>query len=315
MRTGKVRAAVVQLDASGLTGGRAVLSATTEMVEEAARAGARLVVFPAHTGTLYVATELGLGSPLAAPWPVARAGEIADSATEWVRSARRLASGYGVTLLPGTVLWPAGVEPPVPSGAPAAPAWHHAAPVVSPDGRVAHWQVQTHLRAGERGLGWVAGVHLSPVDTPAGRLGVLIGDDLWYPEAARILALQDAALIACPAAVPAPYAERHQWRGLWQQVQQNQVLAVEAGLGGEGLGVRWQPRTAALAPVEMTPGETGWLARMESERSGVLIADLDLRTLAEVVRVYDIFSQLNPALYGRYLPAVYERWRTRTEIP
>lgn len=309
MSAGTVRAAAVQLDAGGLNGPRAVLAATAEMVEEAARAGARLVIFPAHTGTLYVAAELGLQSPLVAAWAEARAEEIAESAAEWVRAARRLASGYGVTLLPGTVLWPARLEPPGPAGRGPDQAWHHAAPVVLPDGRVARWQTQTHVRGGERELGWEAGVDLSPVDTPAGRLGVLIGDDIWYPEAARILALQDAVVIACPAAVRAPYDERHQWRGLWQQVQQNQVLAMEAGLGGEGLGVRWQPRTAAFGPVEMTAGETGWLARMESERSGALIADLDLSMLGEVVRAYDIFSQLNPALYERYLPAVYERWR------
>lgn len=327
------RCAAVQLDAEGLTTPQAVLGTTARYVEDAARGGARLVVFPAHVGTLFVAASLRLPPPAPEPWPQAYAERVAETAEEWLRAARRLAAGYQVTLLPGTVIWPAALPVPGVTSArgrphPAAPtatptespgnresiresqaAWHHAAPVVTPDGRVAHWQPQTHLLAAERRRGWTAGAELRPVDTPAGRLGVLVGTDLWYPEAARILALQDAVVLACPVAVPHPYRIEHQLRGLWQQVQQNQVFGVEAGLGGAALGERWQPRTAAAAPVEMTAGETGWLGRLSAEGSGLLAAEMDFAALQEVVRVYDIFAQINPVLYARHLPAVYEGWR------
>lgn len=305
----------VQLDAGGLGTARAVLVATARFVEAAAGAGARLVIFPAHTGTFYVAASLGLGDPFVEPCPQERAAEAADAAGEWLQAARRLASGYHVTLLPGTVVWPAGVPAPGGEGSTGPPgsrppgAWHHAAPLITPDGRVVRWQVQTHLTAAERRLGWVPGDELRPADTPAGRIGILIGTDLWYPEAARILALQDAVILACPVAVPEPYAARHQWRGLWQQVQQNQVFGVEAGLCGAAASGHWQSRTAAVAPVEMTAGEDGWLAVLDREGDCLLTTDLDVAALQEVMRAYDIFSQLNPALYARYLPAIYERWR------
>lgn len=310
-----IRCAAVQLDAVGLSTARAVLAATARFVEEAAGAGARLVILPAHTGTFYVAASMGVGDPFAEPWPQERAAEAADAAGEWLKAVRRLASGYHVTLLPGTVVWPADV--PAPGGTDEAGqpgtrppgAWHHAAPLVSPDGRVVRWQVQTHLTAAERRQGWLPGDELRPADTPAGRIGVLIGTDLWYPEAARILALQDTVILACPVAVPHPYGERHQWRGLWQQVQQNQVFGIEAGLCGVTTCGRWQSRTAAVAPVEMTAGESGWLAVLDREGDCMLTADLDPAALQEVVRAYDIFSQLNPVLYNRYMPAIYDRWR------
>ncbi|MDQ7841516.1 MAG: carbon-nitrogen hydrolase family protein [bacterium] len=314
-----IRCAAVQLDAGGLGTTRTVLTATARFVEAAAGAGSQLVIFPAHTGTLYVAGSLGMDCPFLEPWPQERTAEVADAAGEWLRAARRLASGYHVTLLPGTVVWPTGVPAPggngstgphggLPGSRPPG-AWHHAAPLITPDGRVVRWQVQTHLTAAERHLGWVPGDELRPADTPSGRVGILIGTDLWYPEAARILALQDAVVLACPVAVSPPYGERHQWRGLWQQVQQNQVFGVEAGLCGAAAGVRWQSRTAAVAPVEMTAGETGWLAVLDREGDCLLTTDLDVAALQEVVRAYDIFSQLNPVLYARYLPAIYERWR------
>lgn len=305
-----IRCAAVQLDAAGLGEARGVLAATARCVEAAANAGAHLAVFPAHAGTLYVAASLGLNGPPCSPPPVERAHEAADAAAEWLQAARRLASGYRVTLLPGTVVWPADIPAPGGEGGTGPPgAWHHAAPLVTPEGLVARWQIQTHLTAAERQLGLVPGEDLRPTDTPAGRIGILVGTDVWYPEAARILALQDAIALACPVAVRHPYADRHQWRGLWQQVQQNQVFGIEAGLCGAAAGVRWQARTAVFAPVEMTEGETGWLSASEQEGGHVLTADLDLAALQEVVRAYDIFSQLNPALYARYLPAIYERWR------
>ncbi len=305
-----IRCAAVQLDAGGLGTARAVLTATARFVEEAAGGGARLVIFPAHTGTFYVIASLGLAVPFAEPWPQERAAEAASVAAEWLQAARRLAQGYRVTLLPGTVVWPASVPAPGGEGSTGPPgAWHHVAPLITPEGMVVRWQVQTHLTATERRMGWVPGDDLRPADTPAGRIGILIGTDLWYPEAARILALQDAVALACPVAVPHPYAARHQWRGLWQQVQQNQVFGIEVGLCGAASGGHWQSRTVAVAPVEMTDGETGWLSVLDSDGDCLLTADLDLAALQEVVRAYDIFSQLNPTLYARYLPEIYERWR------
>lgn len=40
-----------------------------------------------------------------------------------------------------------------------------------------------------------------PIDTPAGRLGVLVCWDQWYPEAARLMALRGAQILIYPTAI------------------------------------------------------------------------------------------------------------------
>jgi predicted amidohydrolase len=54
---------------------------------------------------------------------------------------------------------------------------------------------------------------INVVDTPAGRLGVLIGSDSWYPDNYRKLDEQGAQLIAVPAYVSGHDAWDKPWRG------------------------------------------------------------------------------------------------------
>ncbi|MCF4998199.1 carbon-nitrogen hydrolase family protein [Pseudomonas syringae] len=54
---------------------------------------------------------------------------------------------------------------------------------------------------------------LNVVDTPAGRLGVLIGSDSWYPDNYRKLDEQSARLVAVPAFVAGHRAWDQPWRG------------------------------------------------------------------------------------------------------
>ncbi|MBY8928656.1 carbon-nitrogen hydrolase family protein [Pseudomonas sp. Wu6] len=54
---------------------------------------------------------------------------------------------------------------------------------------------------------------VSVVDTPAGRLGVLIGSDSWYPDNYRKLNEQGAQLIAVPAYVTGRNTWDRPWRG------------------------------------------------------------------------------------------------------
>ncbi len=41
----------------------------------------------------------------------------------------------------------------------------------------------------------------TPIDTSAGRLGVLVCWDQWYPEAARLMALEGAEILIFPTAI------------------------------------------------------------------------------------------------------------------
>lgn len=54
---------------------------------------------------------------------------------------------------------------------------------------------------------------VSVVDTPAGRLGILIGSDSWYPDNYRKLNEQSAQLIAVPAYVTGRDTWERPWRG------------------------------------------------------------------------------------------------------
>ena len=54
---------------------------------------------------------------------------------------------------------------------------------------------------------------LAVVDTPAGRLGVLVGTDSWYPDNYRRLQDQGAQLLAIPAFVAGPGHWHTPWRG------------------------------------------------------------------------------------------------------
>ena len=68
-----------------------------------------------------------------------------------------------------------------------------------------------------------------PIDTSVGRLGVLICWDQWYPEAARIMALQGADILIYPTAIGYDITdtgdEQQRQREAWQTVQRGHAVA------------------------------------------------------------------------------------------
>ena len=68
-----------------------------------------------------------------------------------------------------------------------------------------------------------------PIDTSVGRLGVMVCWDQWYPEAARLMALQGAELLIYPTAIgydrhDSPEEQQRQRRA-WQTVQRGHAVA------------------------------------------------------------------------------------------
>lgn len=127
--------------------------------------------------------------------------------------------------------------------------------------------------------------------------GILAGDDARSPELARILQLRGARCLWCvPPSPPAAANEWFQLAGVWQLVQQTQCFALEA-VGPPG-------RCAVHAPCELTPGETGFLARA-GEGAGPALAALDPQALQALRRTYDLCRHLNPAFYRRHLARLY----------
>ncbi len=68
-----------------------------------------------------------------------------------------------------------------------------------------------------------------PIDTSIGRLGVLVCWDQWYPEAARLMALQGAELLIYPTAIGYESSdseeEQQRQREAWTTVQRGHAVA------------------------------------------------------------------------------------------
>lgn len=261
---------------------------------KAARAGAKLVVLPAFA--------LQAGST---PKPsdgdrnglLAQAADIAREAGCYLVAGTALvaATGGGLAAGRGRATGRSQVVEQV--------AW-----LVAPDGSLIGEQAQTHTTREEEAAGWLAASELRVFAPQAlgARVGLLVGQDAWVPEASRILALEGADLLVAPLAMLAPYSEPRQVAGLWQEVQQNQTLGIEACLVGKWKGRTYAGRSAITAPCEMTPDESGFSARAEAVDTGLtLFGPVDLRARREVVAAYDILGELNTDLYRAAFPDLY----------
>ncbi|MBC9882674.1 amidohydrolase [Bradyrhizobium sp. INPA01-394B] len=148
------------------------------LARKARTEGAELVVLPELAAT-------GLGKPAALAQPVP--GPVTDRLAG-------LAKELGLYLVCGLAER-------------AGDMLYNSACLVAPDGGVSVYR-KTHLTAEERswataGNGWCV------VDTPVGRIGLLIGHDASFPEAGRVLALRGCDLIACPAAIKGRFSSSH----------------------------------------------------------------------------------------------------------
>ncbi len=123
-----------------------------------------------------------------------------------------LARDHGVTVVSGSAILPMpAVQDGVISVTPGAPL-QNVAFVFGPDGAPAAEVVRKAFPT-ESELPFVqpADVEELPVfDTPAGRLGVLICADSWYPSSYRVLAEQGAEMVAVPVFATG------EWRGPWK---------------------------------------------------------------------------------------------------
>lgn len=80
---------------------------------------------------------------------------------------------------------------------------YNSAVLVSPDGVVGVYR-KLHLTTEDKIWATPGDGGLPTFDTPVGRIGLLIGYDAIFPEAARSLAIEGADLIACPSQVSGP---------------------------------------------------------------------------------------------------------------
>ncbi|AZD23252.1 Hydrolase, carbon-nitrogen family [Pseudomonas chlororaphis subsp. aurantiaca] len=135
-------------------------------------------------------------------------------AEQYQRLFGGLAKEFGITLVAGSIVLPEpvieGSNLRIGSGA-----LYNTTLVFGSDGLpIGQPQRQLYPTCDERGfIQASADQAVQVVDTPAGRLGVLIGSDSWYPDNYRKLNAQGAQLVAVPAFVMGRGAWDRPWRG------------------------------------------------------------------------------------------------------
>lgn len=145
-------------------------------------------------------------------------------------------------------------------------------------------------------------------DTKFGRIGVLICWDQWYPEAARLTALQGAQILLYPTAIgwlPEEKAELGEAQHTaWETVQRGHAVAngcyVAAvnRVGTEGDSEFWGQSFVANPYGEI-------VARASVDREEVLLVDCNLKVVEDFRRIWPFFRDRRVDTYAplnqRYL--------------
>ncbi len=160
------------------------------------------------------------------------------------------------------------------------------------------------------GPGYCEKYYFSPGDTGfqavRGKLatvGAAICWDQWFPEAARVMALDGAELLCYPTAIGSePQAPDLDSSGHWQRVMQGHAAAnimplIAANRFGEEVG---ETATVTFYGSSFIADQTGAILTA-AERTGeaVLLAEFDLTAIAAQRREWGVFRDRRPELYGR----------------
>lgn len=173
----------------------------------------------------------------------------------------------------------------------AAGLYHNTAVVMEKDGTIAGKYRKMHIPDDpgyyEKFYFTPGDMGFHPIDTSVGRLGVLVCWDQWYPEAARLMALQGAELLIYPTAIGYTdnddKAEQQRQREAWTTVMRghavanglpvvavNRVGEEKAPAGGFGEGIRFWGSSFVAGP----QGELLHRASETEEEQAVVEVDL-----------------------------------------
>jgi N-carbamoylputrescine amidase len=261
------------------------LDTAERLVRQAAGQGARLVVLQELFATPYFCiTERPEYLALAAPF----------EGNPLIARFAALAEELGI-VLPLSFFERAG------------PAHFNALAMIDADGRVLGRYRKSHI---PQGPGYEEKYYFSPGDTgfrvwdtAAGRVGVGICWDQWFPEAARAMALQGAELLLYPTAIgsepPAPgYDSQPHWETVMRGHAAANILPLAAA---NRIGTETAPEGTSVTfyGSSFIAGPTGdLLARASRDREEVLLATFDLEASAELRRSWGVFRDRRPDLYG-----------------
>jgi N-carbamoylputrescine amidase len=179
----------------------------------------------------------------------------------------------------------------------AAGLYHNSAVVIDADGRLAGLYRKMHIPDDplfyEKFYFAPGDLGFRAFDVKPGRIGTLICWDQWYPEAARLTALQGAAVLLYPTAIgwhpseKAPHGAAQ--RSAWQTIQRSHAIA-------NGVYVAVVNRVGHEVPPEGGPGLEFWgssfladpfgvvIAEASTDREEILVGEVSLARIEEVRR-------------------------------
>ena len=193
--------------------------------------------------------------------------------------------------------------------------YHNTAVVIEKDGTIAGKYRKMHIPDDpgyyEKFYFTPGDIGFRPIETSVGTLGVLVCWDQWYPEAARLMALNGAQMLIYPTAIGGvatdPAEEQEVQRNAWQLVQRGHSVA-------NGLPVITVNRTGHESdPSGHTPGLDFWgtsfatgpqgeiLASFGKDEEGVKVVDIDLDRTEYVRRGWPFFRDRRIDAYGDIL--------------
>lgn len=197
----------------------------------------------------------------------------------------------------------------------AAGLYHNTAVVMERDGSIAGKYRKMHIPDDpayyEKFYFTPGDIGFHPIDTSVGRLGVLVCWDQWYPEAARLMALQGAEILVYPTAIG--YAdsdtpdEQERQREAWTTVQRGHAVAnglpvvtanrvgFEPDPSGQTKGISFWGSSMVVGP----QGEMLWRAGRDEEESAVI--DIDMSRCEQVRRWWPFLRDRRIEEYGDIL--------------
>ena len=193
--------------------------------------------------------------------------------------------------------------------------YHNTAVVLEKDGTIAGTYRKMHIpddpayyekfyfTPGELGF--------HPIQTSVGRLGVLVCWDQWYPEAARLMALQRAEMLIYPTAIGYESSdtpeEQQRQRMAWQTVQRGHAVAnglpvitvnrvgFEPDPSGQTNGIQFWGTSFVAGP----QGEIVYEASTDEEES--IIVEMDIERSEQVRRWWPFLRDRRIDEYGDIL--------------
>lgn len=243
------------------------LDRALKAMEEAARQGASLILFPEMFLTGYLIRD--------------RLAELAESLEDGpaLTALRQKAKDLAMGVVVGVPLANPGGKP------------YNAVVMIDRDGSIAGFQAKTHFFGGEEKM-FDPGASLRAFDTSFGRMGILVCYDGEFPETARTLALDGAKLICMCAANMTPYEDYH-FLYMRTRAMENRAYTLYCNYVGTEKRFHYCGQSGAFHPTGKI------LAEGDTEQEAMLYAQVDM---ADTVAEDDFLNYLNHRRPGLYHP-------------